>query len=438
MLARVLPIAVAAFTFGAAGALALGAAGCEKLDHEHIDEWAHTRKGPAKLLRAVTSDDADPDLAAHAAANLIRRDDDREVYAAFETMPAARRTQVITHLAPRMWDIARVESERELPGKSQVGAKDALVHLRRWADEPTRQRIDGYLIDWYCVASYEDRARAGFSGGASVMRMVGPAAGRKLIAVVNGVIAAPGQDRVRNRVGDQLLLGLAATGTPDAVKYVLDLARMDRGDPTLPSRALSALYKAYVAPDGFEPADHTALVPSLPALVGIARDDRMSGRPANDAVALIQAVGPPRCLVPLVGMLGAPHPDPRFKFVIVQSALRCGGPAAVVDVVRALPAGGYAQDEIDGAISGEIARMTPRDQAQAAAQALLGEPSTLAMWVGIEALGAMKASDDAPRVAALASHREPLVGYWGQRGQGKPDPTLGQRAREISAQLGAK
>ncbi|HEX8115270.1 MAG TPA: hypothetical protein VF516_46405, partial [Kofleriaceae bacterium] len=415
MFARVLPIAVATFTFGTAGALALGAAGCEKLDHENIDKWAHTSKGPAKLIDAVTRDGADPDLAAHAAANLIRRDDDREVYAAFETMPAARRTQVIARLAPRMWDIARVESERELPGKSQTGAKDALVRIRRWADEPTRQQIDGYLIDWYCVASYEDRARAGFSTGAPVMRMVGPAAGRKLIAVVNGVIAAPGQAGVRNRIGDQLLLGLAATGTPDAVKYVLDLARMDRGDPTLASRALSALYKAYVAPDGFEPADRGALMPSLPPLVSIARDDRMSGRPANDAVALIQAVGPPHCLAPLIGMLGAPHPDPRFKFVVVQGALRCGGPAAVVDVVRAMPAGGYAQDEIDGAISGEIARMTPRDRAQAAARALLGEPSTLAVWVGIEALGAMKASDDAPRVAALASRREPLIGYWGQR-----------------------
>src|SRR5215468_10050764 len=307
MLARVLPIAVAVFTFGTAGALALGASGCEKLDHENIDKWAHTSKGPAKLLDAVTRDGADPDLAAHAAANLIKRDDDREVYAAFETMPAARRTQVISRLAPRMWDIARVESERDLPGKSQVGAKDALVHLRRWADEPTRQQIDGYLIDWYCVVSYEDRARAGFFTGAPVMRMVGPPAGRKLIGVVNGVIAAPGQDRIRNRVGDQMLLGLAATGYPDAVKYVLDLARMDRGDPTLASRALSALYKAYVEPDGFEAADRAALVPNLPALVEVARDDRMSGRPANDAVALIRTVGPPRCLAPLLGMIGAPY-----------------------------------------------------------------------------------------------------------------------------------
>src|SRR4051812_16588320 len=193
MLARVLPIAVAAFTFGSAGALALGAAGCEKLDHEDIDRWSHTSKGAEKLLGAVTSDRADPDLSAHAAANLIRRDDDREVYAAFEAMPAGRRAPLIAPPAPRVWGIARGENERELPGKPQVAAKDALVRLRRWADAATRPQIDGYLIDWYGVASYEDRAKAGFHTGASVMRLVGPAAGKKLITVVNGVIAAPGQ-----------------------------------------------------------------------------------------------------------------------------------------------------------------------------------------------------------------------------------------------------
>ena len=50
----------------------------------------------------------------------------------------------------------------------------------------------------------------------------------------------------------------------------------------------------------------------------------------------------------------------------------------------------------------------------------------------------MKSTEDAPKIAALASRRERLVGYWGERGEGKSDPTLGQRAREISAQLGAK
>jgi hypothetical protein len=434
MFTRALPIAVAALTL--AGSLG---AGCEKLDHEAIDRWSRTASGPAKLLAAMTRADADPDLSAHAAANLFRRDADREVYAAFAAMPAGRRGLVVSRLAPRLWDVARVESERELPGQAQVAAKDELVRLRTWADDPTRSRIDGYLIDWYCVASYEDRAKAGSQTGAAVMRLVGPAAGKKLMAVASAVITALGQDRARNRIGDQLLLGLAATGHPDAVMLVLDIARMDRGDPTLPTRALSALYRAYVEPDGFPAADREALAPDLPRLVEIARDDRMAGQAADDAVALIRAVGPPRCLAPLLGMIGAAHANPRFKYVIANNALRCGGTGAIIDVVRALPdTGGYAQDQVDRAISGEIARMRPRDQALAGARALLALPSTLAKWVGIEALGAMKATEDAPRIAALASSHERLAGYWGERGEGRPEPTLGQRAREISTGLAAK
>jgi hypothetical protein len=433
MLARLLPIAVAALLLGT-----LGPFGCEKPDHENIDRWSHTAKGPAKLLKAVSDDALDPDLSAHAAANLIKRDDDREVYAAFEAMGPARRAAVIARLAPRMWDTARVESEKELPGKPQVAAKDALVRLRTWADEPVRQQIDGYLIDWYCVASYEDRAKAGAHPGAAVLRLIGPPAAKKLIGVVNGVIAAPDQGKVKNRLGDELLLGLAATGDPDAVKYVLDIARMDRGDPTLPTRALSALFKAYVAPDGFEVASFEALVPNLSALVELARNDHVASQAANDAVALIRAVGAPRCLPPLLGMVSAPHRNPRFKYVAANNALRCGGVQAIVDVVRALPdAGVYARDHIQGAISGEIAKMTPRDQVQAAARSLLTETSTVARWVGIEVLAAMKASEDAPRIAALSSSRERLVGYWGDDSEGREDPTLGQRARELSTQLSA-
>lgn len=435
MFARTWPIALVVSGLG----LGLGALGCEKPDHENIDRWSHTSKGPGKLLKAATDDALDADLSAHAAANLIKRDDDREVYAAFDAMATPRRAQVIARLAPRLWQTARVENERELPGKPQVAAKDALVRIRTWADEPTRQQIDGYLIDWYCVASYEDRAHFGAHQGAMVMRMVGPAAGKKLMSVANSVIAAPGQDKVKNRVGNELLLGLAATGNPDAVKYVLDIARIDRGDASLPERAMTALFKAYVEPDGFDVADRAALLPNLDAIVAIARDDRISGRAANDAVALIRAVGAPGCLAPLLAMIGAPHRNPRFKYVVANNALRCGGAKAIVDVVRALPdAGVYAQDEIDGAISGEIARMTPREQALAGARALLDESSTVARWVGIEALGAMKSTEDAPKIAALASRRERLAGFWGERGEGRSDPTLGQRAREISAQLGAK
>jgi hypothetical protein len=72
-----------------------------------------------------------------------------------------------------------------------------------------------------------------------------------------------------------------------------------------------------------------------------------------------------------------------------------------------------------------------------AARTLLGEKSTLGKWVAIETLAAMKSSDDAPAIAALATSHERLVGYWGDE-QGKDDPTLGQRAKELAASLGGK
>ncbi|HEU4728046.1 MAG TPA: hypothetical protein VFT22_09165 [Kofleriaceae bacterium] len=429
MFVRALLIAAIAFTVG-----------CEKTDHENIERWMHTAKGPAKLRQALSDGAIDPDLSAHAAAGLIKRGDDQAAWTALSTMAPARRAQVVGRLAPRLWEIARLENDTDLPGALQVVAKDALVRIRPWADDAGRQQIDGYLIDWYCVASFEDRAKAGANLGPAVMRLVGPAAARKLMTVANGVIAAPGQGKTRNAIGSNLLLGLAATGSPDAVKYVLDIARMDRGDPTLARRAMSALYVAYVEPNGeFPVTDRQALLPDLPAIVEVAKDDAQDPRAANDAVALIRAVGAPHCLAPLVGMIGAPHRNAQFKFVIANNALKCGGTQAILEVVRALPdAGAYAKDQVTGGISGEIARMTPRDQAQAQARALLAETSTVARWVGMEALTAMKSTDDAPAIAALGTSRERLVGYWGEHAEGKEDPTLGQRARELSAVLRGK
>src|SRR5258706_15140814 len=128
MFARVLLIATLVFT------------GCEKIDHENIDKWSHTAKGPEKLRKALTDDAIDADLAAHAAATLIKRGDDADAYAALDAMVPGRRAQVVAKLAPRLWDIARIEAEKDLPGAPQVVAKDALVRVRKWADDATKLR----------------------------------------------------------------------------------------------------------------------------------------------------------------------------------------------------------------------------------------------------------------------------------------------------------
>jgi len=79
--------------------------------------------------------------------------------------------------------------------------------------------------------------------------------------------------------------------------------------------------------------------------------------------------------------------------------------------------------------------MKPPEQTLHAVRALLSERSTVAKWLGIEALAAMKSAVDAPQIAALATSRERLSGYWGERVQGKEDPTLGQRAKELASAL---
>jgi len=412
---------------------------CEKTDHDSIDKWTHTQKGPGKLRKAVTNEDLDPDLSAHAAANMIKMGQDSDVRGMLETMSPGRRTAVIGKLAPRLWDIARVPDENSLPNAQQIIAKDALITARKFADDTQKQTIDGYLTDWYCVASYEARATVGATLGAAVMRLLGPNAGKRLMTVANSVLAAPGQEKTKNRIGDELMLGLAASGNTEAVKFLLDLVKLDRGDPTQGKRAISALYKTYVDSQGlFDIASPESLVSSLDQLVALAKDDSVPGQVINDAVALIRATGAPACVAPLVSMVKTPHRESRFKYVAAFNALKCGGPKSIAEVVRALPdQGAYVKEELQGSVSGEIAKMTPAAEVKAQLRELMGDKSTIARWVAIEALAAMKSTEDAPKIAALAGNKDKLVGYWGERNpENKPDPTLGQRAKELADGLG--
>jgi hypothetical protein len=427
MFVRVMPIAI----------LSIALCGCEKTNHDSIDKWTHTEKGPDKLRRALSDEAIDPDLSAHAAANLLRKMMDHDVMAAFDTMSPGRRTQVVDKLAPRLWEVARVNGEELLPTPPQAAAKDMLVNIRRFASDPVKKEIDGYLTDYYCVRSYEARAAQG-SGptlGAAVIHMLGPAAGKRLISVANAVLAAPGQDTNKNTIGPELLLGLAESGNPDAVKYVLDIAQMDRGDKQQPLRAMRALDKAFVEPDNqYEAADPAALVPNLGELVEVAKNDKLPAEAANHALDLIRLVGPPKCVEALVSMIGYPHPNPIYRYSIPNNALRCGGPTAIREVVRAIPDLDYPKDNVKGSFADDIARMTPRAAVQDQLRGLLTDKSKMSRWIAIEALAEMKSVEDAPKIMALAGSHDRLTGYWGSD-KSKPDPTLGERAKELAGKL---
>src|SRR5580692_4584975 len=98
-----------------ATAIAAAAVGCDKVSDENLDKWTHTEKGPDKLKRAFADESIDPDLAAHAGANLVKKSMEGDVRTELEQMSAGRRTQVVTKLAPRIWQLARVDREDVLP-----------------------------------------------------------------------------------------------------------------------------------------------------------------------------------------------------------------------------------------------------------------------------------------------------------------------------------
>src|SRR3569623_1199178 len=324
MFVRALLIAIVCLT-------SLGA--CDKPSHENVEKWANTQKGTGKLESAFKDENLDPDLSAHAGAVLIKKGLDPDVRSALEQMSPSRKTAVVAKLAPRLWELARIEGDLQLPNPTQVRAKDALARVRKSADDASKKQTDGYLVDRHCVGSYEARATSGAIQGAAVIRLLGSAAAKKLLHVAEGILALnAGNATKKNRLGDELLLGLAVT------------------------------------------------------------------------------------------------------------ARKCGGLPAAKDVVKALPDGPYRQDELVGGVVVDITLMSPRAQVLQTFRDLLTEKGRIPRWVAIEGLAAMKSTEDIPRLQAVNSG-EKLVGYWGDQSgvdakDRKPEPTLGQLAKELAARLG--
>ena len=417
--------------------LLLLAACKEDVSHENLDKWMQTENGPAKLEKAVANEKLDPDLSAHAAENLMLIREDGKVRELLAGLSDARRAQVLAKLGPRLWEMARVEGEMTMPNDQQTAAKDLLADLRALADDATRTQIDGYLIEWYTSGYYEARSEAGRWNGAQVMRAIGKPAGAGMRKAANAIVAAPETaDGKHLKIGDKLLLGLAATGDPEAVKLLLALVTHDNVDKTVPDRAMTALETAYaLPPEGvLEKADPAGLQPNLETIGQIALGAGSSNRMVNSAVNLLVAAGPPGCLAPLLAMITTPHQDNAdFVWVGTDNAIRCAGAEAIEPVAHALPtSGSYDHAALEGSVVQPITKLG-REQALAVARSLLSDKSWVARWIGVEVVAALKSREDADKIAALGGDKAVLKGYYPRRE--KPDPTLGKRAAEVAKSL---
>lgn len=436
------------WTFVFALLLGVWAAACDKASHENIDKWLETTKGPGKLKDAMKNGDLDADLRAHAAQNLIRIGEEAAVFEYFEGAKPETGHAIMAKLAPRLWDNARVDGALSVPDRIQSTAKDALFFLRPHADDATRGQIDTYLVDWLTGGYYKGRAESGRVRGEQILRAVGPSAGDKMIAAINAVIAAPPDEQGNPRaISDEILLGAAVTGNPDAVAKLLELGTSSMAEkrPKLLRQVLVLLERAYVDPEDHEKADPAGLEPNLPAIVALAKDESRGDEVASIAINLIRAVGAPACLAPLLEMISFPHSNDRYRWVAAQRALDCAQVSGIVPVAEAFPPRGeYSRLNLDDSLWKRMNGMTPRADVATKARLLLGSKSWVAKVTGIEVLGkasdAASAAKDAAALRELAGDKTPLSGWWGDQSEvpkkeRKTLPTVGSRAVEVAKSL---
>lgn len=419
--------------------LAIAGAGCEKVSHESISEWESTQKGPEKLAD-VLAGDYKPDLKAHAAAVLVRIGKEEAARDALSKMPEAERTEVMGPLIDRLWADAEIEGELTRPGPRQIGAKDAMFALRPLASDEIRQRIDARLIEWMTGGYFEGRARSGAASGRMVARAVGSGAGKALMDRAYAVLAKPpGEGGELPRLGDELLGSLAFSGNPKALALLMDLIEKPQKDPTLRRRSMNALHQAFVDPMGLEPVPGKALEPIADRLEAAAKNEELGGRINNDAIELLAAMGPPKCLRPFVSIVSYPHSAPAFRYIGTQRGIRCGGVEGIIPVTEALPVtGSYPEGILDKYLWSEILALPARKEAAQRARTLLDSKSWVARITGVEVLGKLAspetAAADAALVSRLARDRARLRGWYPAKVK-KPDPTLGQVAGQVAESL---
>jgi hypothetical protein len=410
--------------------------GCESPTHASIEKWQTTVKGPKKLEKALKDTDLDMALRAHAAQALVAIDKSSVVKEVLGQFPEKDRAAVLAALAPRLWDDCKLADEAQVPTRKQQAAKDGLFELRDLAAPGEQTLIDGYLLDWLS-GFYEERSRVGNHKGEKIIHAIGQRAAPKLLAAARATLATPGEGNTLLVLGDELLKGIASTGSAEAVGFLVDLAEKSQADASLQKRALGALYYSYTkSSENPEPADPKALHPHLVRLEAIARSTTQPPENINVSFEVIAAAGKPECLSILTSL--AQTKDAARMWRAIQFGLACGGAEGVVALAEALPEDSSYQREVLEIYFWELVTELGPPVA-GPARTLLGSKSWVARLTGMHVLSKVGEKGDAAKVRALSGDKAKLKGWWGKgKVAKKPEPTLGQEAIAVAQGLEKK
>ncbi|MBI4511135.1 MAG: hypothetical protein HY698_16000 [Deltaproteobacteria bacterium] len=411
-------------------------AGCEKTTHASIDKWRGTVKGPAKLARALSDSALEADLRAHAAQALVALAKVDQVLAAVPAMKEAERVDVLGKLFPRLWNDCKLSEELQVPTEKQLFAKDALFVLRKVASGTSRDKADDYLLEWL-TGYYDGRASLGQHHGELIVRTLGPKAAPKLLAAARAILGSPSEGNKIAVLGDELLRGIASAGSPEGVKFLVDLSEKNHQDDSLRKRALSALYVVYLDNTSAPLVAREALVPHVSRLQAIAASSEQPGENINVAFDIIAASGKPHCIAPLSSL--AKHREAPRRWRAVQQGLKCAGADGILPLSEALPTGiPYEQGILEKYFWDKIVEIGP--EAAGPARLLLSSSSWVARVTGVEVLARLGTSNDVSALRNLGKDSTKLRGWWGKESKKarQSEPTLGSLALSAAVRLEKK
>ncbi len=416
--------------------------GCESVTHENLDKWANTQKGPGKLMDALKSKEESAEIRAHAAQVLIFLERFADVKEVLEKTDDEERHKIVAELTERLWTVARVNKELDIPTRNQSNAKDAIFYTMEFADNATKAKMADYVIEWFVGGRYEARAKSGRVSGALAIREIGGQAGKRLLsntkAFVNTPPDASGQ---RPTVKDELLQALAISGDKEVLVYLMDLREHPRGDSTLPKRIIDALYYAFVEPTGIKPVDGKFLKPVADRVAPLVYDGSLSSTERNDSMALLVALGPPDCVPYFTKMIGFADDPAKYRWMGVQKGIRCAKLQGMQAIIEALaPETGYARGLLDKYLWDEIYKLGEKPEVASAAEQLLKSDSWVARITGIEVLARVGNSSNVDLIKALSGDKVRLKNWWGDqssvpKGERKPIPTIGELAANVAQKL---
>lgn len=422
------------------------ASACEDVNHDNIDKWGHTEKGPGKLLGVLKSSEHSPALRAHAAQVMVelgRFSDIKEILEGIEEGP---RHKIMAELATRLWELARINKELDIPNASQTRAKDVLYYTIDLADAPTQAKMADYLVEWFVGGHYEGRARAGKVSGAMAIRRVGESASGRLLNRARGIIARPpGEGGRRDQVGDELLKALALSGSPEVLKFMMELVKSPRGDKTLPKRTIGAIHFAYVEPLGMDPVGGTSLATIADKLEALYYDEGLSATIRNDSSALLGTLEATTCIPIFARMIRHPGQEAEYRWVGTRLGAKCGGAQGIEAVTSALPVNvDYERGMLSKYLWDHILEGGDKKKIATAAVALLQSKSWVSRVTGIELLGLLGKDGDVTEnikvIRGLAGDTHLLKNWWGKqenvpKAEQKPTPTIGALASDVAKSL---